>query len=83
MAKLKIQTASGSSTQRDAYVSPTLINSNHIGGVGGDTALAVPTIRCSFLRDSGGAVQTGGDPLKNIAARVASTSAGRAVGGAH
>ena len=59
MAKLKIQSATGSSTLRDAFVSPILINGNHIGGTGGDTALANATIRCSFIRDSGGAVDTG------------------------
>jgi hypothetical protein len=59
MAKLKIQTATGSSTQRDAYVSPIQINGTNIGGTGGDTALSVPTIRIQYLRDSGGAVENG------------------------
>jgi hypothetical protein len=59
MAKLKIQTATGSSTQRDAYVSPIQINGTNIGGTGGDTALSVPTIRIQYLRDSTGAVENG------------------------
>ena len=60
MAKLKIQVPSGSSaTLRDAYVSPTTINGTNIGGTGGDTSLAVPTIRIQYLRDSGGAVDNG------------------------
>lgn len=39
MAKLKIsQTNSVSGTQTDKFISPTLINGNHIGGVGGLTS---------------------------------------------
>jgi hypothetical protein len=60
MAKLKIQkTNSVTSTVVDSYVSPTLINGNPIGGTGGDNGQTVPTIKCSFLRDSSGAVDTG------------------------
>ena len=57
MAKLKIQKTNSATV--DSYVSPILINSNHIGGTGGDNSQTVSTIRCSFLRDSGGAVDTG------------------------
>jgi hypothetical protein len=67
MAKLKIQTShvggsgyeAGATIVSDSYVSPTLINSTHIGGTGGDNTLSVPTIRCSFLKNTGGAVDTG------------------------
>lgn len=60
MAKLKIQkTNSVTSTVVDSYVSPIQINGNYIGGTGGDNSQAVPTIRNSFLRDAGGAVDTG------------------------
>jgi hypothetical protein len=60
MAKLKIQkTNSVTSTVVDSYVSPILIDSKHIGGTGGDNSQTVPTIRCSFLKDSDGAVDTG------------------------
>lgn len=63
MAKLKIQhtytNPDATSTTVDSYVSPTQINGTNIGGTGGDTDQTVPTIRCSFLRDSGGAVDTG------------------------
>jgi hypothetical protein len=60
MAKLKIQkTNSVTSTVVDSYVSPTLINGNHIGGTGGDNSQTVPTIRCSFLRSTASAVDTG------------------------
>ncbi len=58
MAKLKIQkTANGVTV--DSYVSPTLISGNHIGGTGGDNDQTVNTIRARFLRNSGGAVDTG------------------------
>jgi hypothetical protein len=58
MAKLKIQkTANGITV--DSYVSPTTINSNYIGGVGGNEDQTVPTIRIRYLRDTGGAVDTG------------------------
>lgn len=58
MAKLKIQkTANGITV--DSYVSPTTINSNNIGGTGGDNGQTVNTIRNSFLRNTGGAVDTG------------------------
>lgn len=60
MAKLKIQkTNVDSGTVVDSYVSPIQINGNYIGGTGGDNSQAVPTIRCSFIRDAGGAVDTG------------------------
>jgi hypothetical protein len=60
MAKLKIQkTNSVNSIVVDSFVSPTLINGNHIGGTGGDNSQTVPTIRCSFLKDVGDAVDTG------------------------
>lgn len=60
MAKLKIQkTNVDSGTVVDSYVSPIQINGNYIGGTGGDNSQAVPTIRCSFIRDTGGAVDTG------------------------
>jgi len=67
MAKLKIQHTrtgaagyeAGASIVTDSYVSPTQINGTNIGGTGGDTDQTVPTIRCSFLRDTGGAVDTG------------------------
>lgn len=58
MAKLKIQkTANGITV--DSYVSPTTISSNHIGGTGGDNSQTVPTIACSFIRNTGGAIDTG------------------------
>lgn len=58
MAKLKIQkTANGITV--DSYVSPTTISSNHIGGTGGDNSQTVPTIACSFIRNAGGAIDTG------------------------
>lgn len=62
MAKLKIQktnTVANPDVTVDSYVSPTLINGNHIGGTGGDNSQTVPTIQCSFLRSVGGAVDTG------------------------
>lgn len=60
MAKLKIQkTNSVTSTVVDSYVSPTLINGNRIGGTGGDNSQTVPTIRCSYLRTTASAVDTG------------------------
>lgn len=62
MAKLKIQktnTVANPDITVDSYVSPTLINGNHIGGTGGDNGQTVPTIQCSFLRSVGGAVDTG------------------------
>lgn len=63
MAKLKIQKTytnpDATTTTVDSYVSPTTINSNHIGGTGGNNDQTVPTIRCYFLRDVGGAVDTG------------------------
>lgn len=63
MAKLKIQKTytnpDATTTTVDSYVSPTLINSNHIGGTGGNEDQTIPTISCSFLRDTGGAVDTG------------------------
>ena len=67
MAKLKIQHTrtgaagyeAGASIVTDSYVSPTQINGTNIGGTGGDLDQTVPTIRCSFLRDTGGAVDTG------------------------
>lgn len=62
MAKLKIQKTytnpDASSTTVDSYVSPTLINGNHIGGTGGNEDQTVPTIACSFLKDAGGSVET-------------------------
>ena len=67
MAKLKIQTThtgaagaeAGATITSDSYVSPTLINGNHIGGTGGDNSQTVPTIRVSYLRNTGGAVDSG------------------------
>ena len=67
MAKLKIQhTRTGAAGYEasativtDSFVSPTTINGNAIGGTGGDTDQTVPTISCSFIRDTGGAVDTG------------------------
>ncbi len=63
MAKLKIQKTytnpDATTTTVDSYVSPTTITSNHIGGTGGNEDQTVPTISCSFLRDAGGAVDTG------------------------
>ena len=63
MAKLKIQKTytnpDATTTTVDSYVSPTLINSNHIGGTGGNEDQTIPTISCSFLRDTGGAVDSG------------------------
>jgi hypothetical protein len=67
MAKLKIQhTRTGApgyeasaTIVEDSYVSPTQINGTNIGGTGGDTDQTVPTIRISYLRDTGGAVDTG------------------------
>lgn len=63
MAKLKIQKTytnpDATTTTVDSYVSPTTISSNHIGGTGGNNDQTVPTIRCYFLRDIGGAVDTG------------------------
>ena len=44
MAKLKIQHTSGGIVH-DRYVSPITINGNHIGGTGGNTNQAVPTIQ--------------------------------------
>lgn len=67
MAKLKIQKShtgaagaeAGATITNDSYVSPTLISGNHIGGTGGDNSQAVPTIRCYYVRDTGGAIDTG------------------------
>jgi hypothetical protein len=63
MAKLKIQKTytnpDATTTTVDSYVSPTLINTNHIGGTGGNEDQTIPTISCSFIRDTGGAVDTG------------------------
>ena len=67
MAKLKIQHTrtgaagyeAGATIVEDSYVSPTLINGNHIGGTGGDNDQTVPTIRVRYLRDAAGAVDTG------------------------
>lgn len=63
MAKLKIQKTytnpDATTTTVDSYVSPTLITGNHIGGTGGNEDQTIPTIACSFLRDVGGAVDTG------------------------
>lgn len=63
MAKLKIQhtytNPDATTTTVDSYVSQTQINGTNIGGTGGDTDQTVPTIRVSFLRDAGGAVDTG------------------------
>ena len=62
MAKLKIQKTytnpDATTTTVDSYVSPTLINGNHIGGTGGNEDQTVPTIACAFLRDAGGSVET-------------------------
>lgn len=61
MAKLKIQKTytnpDATTTTVDSYVSPTLINGNHIGGTGGNEDQTLPTIACSFLRDAGGSVE--------------------------
>lgn len=61
MAKLKIQKTytNSSSITVDSYVSPILINSNYIGGTGGNEDQTVPTIRIRYLRDAAGAVDTG------------------------
>jgi hypothetical protein len=63
MAKLKIQKTytnpDATTTTVDSYVSPTLINTNHIGGTGGNEDQTISTIACSFLRDTGGAVDDG------------------------
>ena len=67
MAKLKIQhTYTGApgfqasaTIVEDSFVSPIQINGTNIGGTGGDTSQTVPTIRINFLRDTGGAVDTG------------------------
>jgi hypothetical protein len=63
MAKLKIQKTytnpDATTTTVDSYVSPILINTNHIGGTGGNEDQTIPTISCSFLRDTGGAVDNG------------------------
>lgn len=67
MAKLKIQkTYTGAPGYQqsatinvDQYVMPTTINSNHLGGTGGDNSQTVPTIQCSFIRDTGGATDNG------------------------
>lgn len=63
MAKLKIQhtytNPDATTTTVDSYVSQTQINGTNIGGTGGDTDQTIPTIRVSFLRDAGGAVDTG------------------------
>lgn len=63
MAKLKIQKTytdpSGTSITNDSYVSPITINGNYIGGTGGNYSQTIPTIRCSYLRNAGGAVDTG------------------------
>lgn len=63
MAKLKIQKTytnpDATTTTVDSYVSPILINTNHIGGTGGNEDQTIPTIACSFLRDVGGAVDAG------------------------
>jgi hypothetical protein len=62
MAKLKIQKTytnpDATTTTVDSYVSPITINSNHIGGTGGNEDQTIPTIACSFLRDAGGSVET-------------------------
>ena len=58
MAKLKIQkTANGITV--DSFVSNIQINGSRIGGTGGDTDQTVPTIRISFLRATGAALDTG------------------------
>jgi len=67
MAKLKIQHTrtgapgfeAGATIVEDSFVSPTKINGTNIGGTGGDLDQTVPTIRISFLRAVGGAVDTG------------------------
>jgi len=63
MAKLKIQKTytnpDATTTTVDSYVSPILINTNHIGGTGGNEDQTIATISCSFLRDTGGAVDSG------------------------
>jgi hypothetical protein len=58
MAKLKIQkTANGITV--DSFVSNIQINGSRIGGTGGDENQTVSTIRIRYLRDTGGAVDTG------------------------
>lgn len=67
MAKLKIQKTytgasgyqAGATVNVDQYVSPITINSNNIGGTGGNEDQTVSTIRIKYLRDTGGAVDTG------------------------
>ncbi len=63
MAKLKIQHtyigANATTIVTDSFVSPTTINGTNIGGTGGDTSQTVPTIRISFLRAVGAALDTG------------------------
>ena len=67
MAKLKIQhTRTGApgyeasaTIVEDSYVSPTTVNSTHIGGTGGDNDQTVPTIRIRYLRETTSAVDTG------------------------
>ena len=67
MAKLKIQKTytggsgyqAGASVVVDSYVSPITVNSSNIGGTGGNEDQTVPTIRIRYLRDAGGAVDTG------------------------
>ena len=63
MAKLKIQHtytgANATTIVTDSFVSPTQINGTNIGGTGGDTDQTVPTIRISFLRAVGAALDTG------------------------
>lgn len=63
MAKLKIQHtytgANATTIVTDSFVSPTKINGTNIGGTGGDTDQTVPTIRISFLRAVGAALDTG------------------------
>jgi len=50
MAKLKIANTVGSIVT-DQFTSPTVISSNHLGGVGGDLAQTNPTIKVSFRVD--------------------------------
>ena len=61
MAKLKIQKTytnpDATTTTVDTYVSPTTINSNHIGGTGGNEDQTVATIACSYLKSAGGSVE--------------------------
>lgn len=67
MAKLKIQKThtggdgaeASAAITSDSYVSPTTINSTHIGGVGGNNSQTIPTIRTYYLRNTGGATDTG------------------------